>query len=91
MYCSDSTHSYKSCKALAQKVSGLKNLPNECLDYKDIVQSLVRKETTDSSIAFQGMGSSAAAAASARERGQQNYAQVQRRFTNTRRFTKDGK
>ena len=47
-----------------------------------------RPTKSENSIAFEGMGSSGAAAAKARDKGQQNYAQIQRRFTNTRRFTK---
>lgn len=76
--------------ALSLKLSDLKELPKECSGYKDVVSNLDGSKA-NSSIAFQGMGSSAAAAASAREKGQQNYAQIQRRFTNTRRFTKEKK
>ena len=76
--------------ALSRKLSDASQLPEECLGYKDIVSNLSKRPTkTDSSIAFQGMGASSAAAAAARERGQQNYAQIQRRYTNTRRFTKE--
>ena len=80
----------KQCLVLAVKLSSSKHLPKECLEYKDVVQVLQKRPTkSDNSIAFQGMGSSGLAAAKARERGQQNYAQIQRRFTNTRRFSKN--
>jgi hypothetical protein len=39
--------------------------------------------------AFDGMGSSAAAAASARAAGRENYAQIQRRYTNAKRFSQE--
>ncbi len=74
--------------ALSQKLADVNQLPKECRGYKDVLQN-VQKSQTENSIAFQGMGSSAAAAASARGRGQESYAQIQRRFTNTRRFSKE--
>mmetsp|Transcript_12140 Transcript_12140/g.17679 ORF Transcript_12140/g.17679 Transcript_12140/m.17679 type:complete len:116 (+) Transcript_12140:131-478(+) len=88
----DKKRDHRSCKAVAAKLSNLKDLPQECFEYNDIVVSFQKRPTkSENSIAFEGMGSSAAAAAKARERGQQNYAQIQRRFTNTRRFTKQDK
>jgi hypothetical protein len=74
--------------ALSRKLSDYSELPMECRGFKDVVSNLNAKNDS-SAIAFQGMGNSAAAAASARQKGQQNYAQIQRRFTNTRRFTKE--
>lgn len=44
---------------------------------------------SDHATAFEGMGSSAAAAAKARAGGRESYAQIQRRYTNTNRFSKD--
>lgn len=79
---------YDVCKAMSMKLSYLKDLPMECRDHKSIVKSLQQKENNSvNSIAFQGMGNSAVGAAKARERGQENYAQIQRRFTNRKRFS----
>lgn len=86
----DSSHNYRECMAISRKLSDESQLPKECLGYKDIVSSLRSSSSkTDASIAFQGMGSSAAAAAAARGRGQENYAQIQRRYTHSRRFSKE--
>eukprot|EP00979_Chaetoceros_neogracilis_P006914 scaffold1406_cov284-Chaetoceros_neogracile.AAC.17 len=80
----DQKKDYKTCKLLAQKLSNIKDLPKECFDHKDIVASFQRHPTkSENSIAFEGMGSSAAARA--------HHAQIQRRYTNTRRFTKQDK
>ena len=74
---------------MSEKISSLQNLPTECFEHKDLVNSLKKHPTkSDSSVAFEGMGNASAAAIAAREKGQQNYAQIQRRFTNSRRFTK---
>jgi hypothetical protein len=90
IHTADQKKDYKTCKLIAQKISNIKDLPQECLEYKDIVAQFQRRPTkSENSIAFEGMGSSAAAAANARSKGQENYAQIQRRFTNTRRFTKE--
>ena len=86
-----SKHNYKECMALSRKLSDLNQLPKECHVFNDVVSNVSSPSKSDASIAFQGMGSSAAAAVSARKKGQENYAQIQRRFTNTRRFTKDNK
>ena len=83
-----SSHNYRECIALSRKLSDVNQLPKECRGYKEVLSNVARSKS-ENSIAFQGMGSSAAAAASARERGQENYAQIQRRFTNTRRFSKE--
>ena len=81
---------YQQCKAISSKLTNIKNLPTECYEHEDIVSKLKTKPTQHTnSIAFEGMGSSAAAAAAARQHGKENYAQIQRRYTNTRRFTKD--
>jgi hypothetical protein len=87
---SNAKKDYKACLLVAKQLSNIKDLPQECFDYKDIVANFQRRPTkSENSIAFEGMGNAGAAAASARMKGQQNYAQVQRRFTNTRRFTKE--
>ena len=83
---------YRACQLVAKELSNIKDLPHECFEHKDIVASFQRRPTkSENSIAFEGMGNAGAAAASARNKGQQNYAQIQRRFTNTRRFTKQDK
>lgn len=80
----DKKKDYKQCKILANKISNVKDLPNECFEYKDIVASFQRKPTkSDTAIAFEGMGAGKAS---------QNYAQIQRRYTNShRQFTKEKK
>mmetsp|Transcript_8292 Transcript_8292/g.15626 ORF Transcript_8292/g.15626 Transcript_8292/m.15626 type:complete len:115 (+) Transcript_8292:214-558(+) len=86
----DKKKDYRACRMIAQKISNIKDLPQECFEHKDIVAQFQRRPTkSENSIAFEGMGSSAAAAAKARSKGQENYAQIQRRMTNTRRFTKE--
>lgn len=82
----DSRHSYESCMAISQKLSNSGELPRECRQYKDVVSNLTASSKKDdtAAIAFQGMGGSAAAAAV-------SHAQIQRRYTNTRRFTKERK
>jgi hypothetical protein len=85
----DGKRGYKECKLLSQKISSVQDLPSECFEHDDLVSSLKSRPTkSDSSVAFEGMGNASAAAIAAREKGQQNYAQIQRRFTNSRRFTK---
>lgn len=75
---------------MAEKLSNIKDLPKECFEHKDIVARFQRRPTkSENSIAFEGMGSAGAAAASARQKGHENYAQIQRRYTNRRRFTKE--
>lgn len=91
-YIAETKKTYSECKTIASKLGSVKELPNECFDYKDIVISLAKRPTkaqSDHATAFEGMGSSAAAAAKARAGGRESYAQIQRRYTNTRRFTKD--
>lgn len=78
----NSTHNHKECMALSRKLNNVSQLPKECHVFQDIVSSLDSQSKSDSSIAFQGMGNSASARAS--------HAQIQRRYTNTRRFTKQG-
>mmetsp|Transcript_6454 Transcript_6454/g.9375 ORF Transcript_6454/g.9375 Transcript_6454/m.9375 type:complete len:116 (-) Transcript_6454:153-500(-) len=83
---------YDECSCLAKKISSVKDLPVECHIHKDIVRSVIAKSSSkENAIAFQGMGSAAAAHANARGQGRESYAQIQRRYTNTRRFTKEQK
>jgi len=84
----DSQHSHRECKLIAAKVAGIQHLPSECHQFNDVINAVPKSsDSNDLSIAFQGMGNSAAAAIKARKTGKQNYAQIQRRFTNTRRFS----
>lgn len=86
----DTSHSYIDCSLLATKTNSTRELPTECLKYKDVIRRVTQNMKTDHNIAFNGMGKAAVAAAKARGLGQENYAQVQRRFTNNeRRFTKN--
>ena len=88
----DEKKDYGQCKAVAQKISNIKDLPKECFEHQDIVATFQKRPTkSEGSIAFEGMGSSAAASLSARQKGKENYAQIQRKFTNRRRFTKEQK
>ena len=81
-----SRHSYEGCLAISQKLSNAGELPKECREYKDIVSRMNASSKKDdaSAIAFQGMGGNSAIAAV-------SHAQIQRRYTNTRRFTKERK
>lgn len=76
--------SYEQCQRIADQFGSVYDFPLECQKF----QGLVRNRN-DTMKAFDGMGSSAAAAASARAIGRENYAQIQRRYTNTKRFQND--
>eukprot|EP00553_Chaetoceros_curvisetus_P007219 CAMPEP_0204616394 /NCGR_PEP_ID=MMETSP0717-20131115/3648_1 /ASSEMBLY_ACC=CAM_ASM_000666 /TAXON_ID=230516 /ORGANISM="Chaetoceros curvisetus" /LENGTH=101 /DNA_ID=CAMNT_0051629627 /DNA_START=398 /DNA_END=703 /DNA_ORIENTATION=+ len=84
---------YAQCQIFAKKISNIKDLPDECFAHKDIVASFQTSSRggADAPDPFAGMGGAAAAAISARKKGQENYAQIQRRLTNSRRFTKEKK
>merc|ERR1711915_709978 len=78
-----------NCKVLADKLVAVKDLPRECLAYNDVINSILRRNTKTGSDAFEGMqAGSAQSAKAARVKGKESYAQIQRRYTNTRRFTK---
>jgi len=85
----DSKRSLSECKVIAAKVASIQHLPSECHQFIDVINSIPKSSDSnnDLSIAFQGMGNSSAAAITARKTGKQNYAQIQRRYTNTRRFS----
>jgi len=82
-----------NCEALAEKLTSVKDLPRECLAYNAVVNSVLRRsKTSDNAIAFQGMQSgSATSAMAARGKGKESFAQIQRRYTNSRRFSKQEK
>eukprot|EP00542_Grammatophora_oceanica_P010255 CAMPEP_0194026370 /NCGR_PEP_ID=MMETSP0009_2-20130614/696_1 /TAXON_ID=210454 /ORGANISM="Grammatophora oceanica, Strain CCMP 410" /LENGTH=105 /DNA_ID=CAMNT_0038665037 /DNA_START=69 /DNA_END=386 /DNA_ORIENTATION=- len=74
------------CQGLASKIGSIAELPAVCQRYPDVVQSL--KSPNEKVDPFAGMKSRTSARA-ARNKGQQNYAQIQRRFTSSRRFSKN--
>ena len=82
-----------NCQALADRLVAVKDLPRECLAYNDVINSILRRNTkSDNAIAFQGMQpGSAQSAMAARGKGRESHAQIQRRYTNSRRFSKQEK
>eukprot|EP00562_Extubocellulus_spinifer_P003467 CAMPEP_0178488568 /NCGR_PEP_ID=MMETSP0696-20121128/9926_1 /TAXON_ID=265572 /ORGANISM="Extubocellulus spinifer, Strain CCMP396" /LENGTH=113 /DNA_ID=CAMNT_0020116339 /DNA_START=107 /DNA_END=448 /DNA_ORIENTATION=- len=93
----DDNISHFQCLKIAQKIQNKSDtiMPFECLKHGDVLKSLLspNKNAQDSpalSDAFEGMrAGSAASARAARAKGQLNHAQVQRRLTQTRSFSKD--
>lgn len=93
----DDNVSHFQCLKIAQKIQNRSDtiMPFECLKHGDVLKSLLspNKSAQDGSAlsdAFEGMrAGSAAAARAARAKGQLNHAQVQRRLTQTRSFSKD--
>ncbi len=72
---------------LAEKVTSADDLPYACKKYPEAVKaaSLQRKGTQKS--AYDGM-QGGLAAQSQKAKGRESHAQIQRRMTNSRRFTK---
>jgi hypothetical protein len=84
------TMSRQYCQGLAAKLASVTDLPASCKKYPDVVKTLQRRTTTgsasDATVAFQGMrAGSAAAARAARAKGQEHHAQIQRRYTTSRK------
>jgi len=78
--------SYEECQRIASHIGTNYDFPLECMKF----QASLRSNNNNSTMkAFDGMGSSAAAAISARAAGRENYAQIQRRYTNAKRFQDD--
>lgn len=78
------------CKLLAAKVASAADLPLQCKQYPEAVQSAetnVNRTETSKKSAFEGMQGGLAAQAN-HKKGRASHAQIQRRLTNTRRFTK---
>lgn len=77
------------CKMLAEKVDSINDLPYACKKYPDAVKTannpIVRRETDKG--AYAGMQGGLAAQAN-KKKGRESHAQIQRRLTNSRRFTK---
>lgn len=94
-YTEDDKQSRDYCQGLANKLASMSDLPKSCRKYPDIVKTLERRTTgkkEDAALAFEGMSpGEAAQARAARSKGQQHHAQIQRRYTQTRRFTKQAK
>jgi len=70
---------------LAKLLLSVKDLPYDCQKHADVVRTLERRNTKsnpehEKALAYQGMGAAA--------KGRSNQAQIQRRLTSTRRFTK---
>lgn len=71
---------------MADKISDVKDLPAACKKYPEVIKTLQRRTTTKeaATIAFQGMRpGEAAQARSARAKGKEHQAQIQRRYTRT--------
>jgi hypothetical protein len=74
------------CKILAEKVSSVNDLPYQCKKYPEAVKSVgIKRHDTEN--AYDGMKGRMAAQAN-KKKGIESHAQIQRRLTNSRRFTK---
>ena len=81
-------YTLEKCKLLAEKVASTNDLPYECKKYPEAVQtaSKIKRRATEKG-AFEGMQGGLAAQAN-KKKGIDSHAQIQRRLTNSRRFTK---
>lgn len=86
LYKEESFMSYEQCQRIASQLGAMYDLPSPCQKYGEFSHGLARDSTMK---AFDGMGSQAAAAASARAMGRESYPQIQRRYTNPTRFAKE--
>ena len=82
-------YSLAKCKLLAEKVNSVNELPYECKKYPDAMKEAskpakISRKDTDAYAGMQG----ATAAKAVKKSGRESHAQIQRRLTNTRRFTK---
>ena len=82
-------YSLDKCKLLAEKVSSVNELPYECKKYPAAVKEAnkpanITRKDTDPHAGMQG----AMAAKHQKASGRESHAQIQRRLTNSRRFTK---
>mmetsp|Transcript_23923 Transcript_23923/g.51660 ORF Transcript_23923/g.51660 Transcript_23923/m.51660 type:complete len:87 (-) Transcript_23923:75-335(-) len=80
-------YTLEKCKLLAEKVASANDLPFQCKKYEDAVKTanITRKATEKG--AYDGMQGGLAAQAN-KKSGRESHAQIQRRLTNSRRFTK---
>ena len=83
------TMSRQYCQGLAAKLASVTDLPASCKKYPDVVKTLQRRttgSTSDSAVAFAGMrAGEGASARAARAKGQEYHAQIQRRYTTSRK------
>mmetsp|Transcript_25487 Transcript_25487/g.36370 ORF Transcript_25487/g.36370 Transcript_25487/m.36370 type:complete len:88 (-) Transcript_25487:195-458(-) len=76
------------CKMLAEKVSSSADLPYACKKYPEAVKAAsLKRSGTKNKGAYAGMQGGLAAQAT-KASGRESHAQIQRRLTNSRRFTK---
>lgn len=71
---------------LAEKVSKVSELPKECTRYPEAVKAAAAPRALTKT-AYDGMTGAQAARAN-KASGRESHAQIQRRLTNSRRFTK---
>ena len=79
-------YTLEKCKMLAEKASKVSDLPSECTRYPEAVKAASIQRTTTKT-AYEGMQGGQAAMAN-KAKGRQSQAQITRRMTNSRRFTK---
>ncbi|KAL7437862.1 hypothetical protein ACHAXH_005803 [Discostella pseudostelligera] len=90
-------YTLEKCKILAEKASSVNDLPYQCKRYPEAVKAVghpssasttegVKRQETEGS-KYAGMQGGLAAQAN-KKKGLESHAQIQRRLTNTRRFTK---
>ena len=72
---------------LAEKVSKVSDLPRECTRYPEAVKAASVQRSSTKKSAYEGMTGAQAAQAN-KASGRESHAQIQRRLTNSRRFTK---
>ncbi|KAL7542359.1 hypothetical protein ACHAXR_011712 [Thalassiosira sp. AJA248-18] len=72
---------------LAEKVTTTNDLPFQCKKYPEAVKTASIKHRDTKKEAFDGMQGGLAAQAN-KKKGRESHAQIQRRLTNSRRFTK---
>mmetsp|Transcript_28819 Transcript_28819/g.45399 ORF Transcript_28819/g.45399 Transcript_28819/m.45399 type:complete len:87 (+) Transcript_28819:120-380(+) len=75
------------CKMIAEKVSNSADLPYACKKYPEAVKAASIKRSGTKKAAYEGMQGGLAAQAQ-KAKGRESHAQIQRRLTNSRRFTK---
>ncbi|KAL9187810.1 hypothetical protein ACHAXT_006188 [Thalassiosira profunda] len=80
-------YSLEKCKMLAEKAASANDLPYECKKYPEAVKAANIKRSETQKQAYAGMQGGLAAQA-AKKSGRETHAQIQRRLTSTRRFTK---
>ncbi|KAK1732856.1 hypothetical protein QTG54_016394 [Skeletonema marinoi] len=75
------------CKMLAEKASSAADLPYACKKYPEAIKA-ASIQRTGTKKAYEGMQGGLAAQAQ-KAKGRESHAQIQRRLTNSRRFTKN--